>query len=110
MPWARILGNPQKVKHGGFGSKTADHLGLSPTSGIRNKTSTEWQTLGWKPTCKCGTDETVPAVVLDPFAGTGTTGLVAKKLGRKAILIDLSESYCEMARKRVEEVSLPMRL
>lgn len=78
----------------------------------------EWQkwsnnhpptTLGWKPQCTCDA-ETKPAIVLDPFAGAGTVGKVAKSLGRQAILIDLSEKYCELARKRVEEVPLPISL
>lgn len=41
-------------------------------------------------------------VVLDPFGGAGTTGLVANRLGREAILIDLNPSYCEMAARRIE--------
>jgi len=40
--------------------------------------------------------------VLDPFGGAGTTGLVADRLGRNAILIELNPEYCEMARKRIE--------
>lgn len=36
---------------------------------------------------------TNPAVVLDPFAGSGTTGLVARRLGRRAILCDLNHQY-----------------
>jgi DNA modification methylase len=43
-------------------------------------------------------------VVLDPFAGSGTTGVVAKRLGRKAILIDCVESYCALARDRIKKV------
>jgi len=42
--------------------------------------------------------------VLDPFCGSGTTGVVAKKLGRKAILIDCVESYCAMSRDRIKKV------
>ena len=42
-------------------------------------------------------------IVLDVFAGSGTTGLVAKKLGRNFILIDNSMEYCILATKRVEK-------
>jgi DNA modification methylase len=38
--------------------------------------------------------------VLDPFAGSGTTGKVALELGRSAILIELNPAYAEMARDR----------
>jgi site-specific DNA-methyltransferase (cytosine-N4-specific) len=39
-------------------------------------------------------------VVLDPFAGSGTTGKVALELGRSALLVELSPDYCELARDR----------
>ena len=45
--------------------------------------------------------DTVPAVVLDPFGGSGTVGLVAERLQRDAILIELSSKYADMARKRI---------
>ena len=58
-------------------------------------------TTGWQPTCKCDPqDDTGGSVVLDPFGGSGTVGLVAKRMGRDAILIDASAEYCEMARNR----------
>ena len=41
--------------------------------------------------------------VLDPFGGSGTTGLVANNLGRDAILIELNEEYVEIAKKRLGE-------
>ncbi|MCS4537870.1 MAG: site-specific DNA-methyltransferase [Thaumarchaeota archaeon] len=43
-------------------------------------------------------------VVLDPFNGVGTTTLVAKKLGRRYVGIDVSEEYCRIAKKRLMEV------
>jgi DNA modification methylase len=39
--------------------------------------------------------------VLDPFGGSGTTGLVADRLGRNAVLIELNSEYAEMGRERV---------
>ncbi len=42
-------------------------------------------------------------VVLDPFSGSGTTSLVAQRLGRKYLGIDCVPEYCEMARQRLEQ-------
>jgi DNA modification methylase len=51
----------------------------------------------------------VPAVVLDCFAGSGTTLLVAQRLGRRSIGIELSESYCQMSRERIaQEMAKPI--
>ena len=41
--------------------------------------------------------------VLDPFGGAGTTGLVADRLQRDAVLIELSPAYAEMARDRIRD-------
>lgn len=40
-------------------------------------------------------------VVLDPFCGSGSTGVACAKLGRSFIGIDISEKYCEQARRRI---------
>ena len=44
----------------------------------------------------------IGGVVLDPFAGAGTTGVVAKKQGKNSILIELNPDYCEIIKKRLE--------
>jgi site-specific DNA-methyltransferase (adenine-specific) len=43
-------------------------------------------------------------IVLDPFFGSGTTGAVAKKLGRRYIGIELDPTYIEVARQRIADV------
>ena len=57
------------------------------------------QTTGWQPTCAHDAP-TVPCTTLDPFIGSGTTALVAKQLGRRAIGIDLSAESLTLAVKR----------
>jgi len=49
-------------------------------------------------------------IILDPFCGVGTTCLVAKKLGRRYIGIDISEKYCEIAERRIRNASLEVSL
>ncbi len=60
--------------------------------------------LGWQPNCECDA-EVVPAVVLDPFGGSGTTAGVAVKHGRNAILCELNEEYAALIPSRVESIS-----
>jgi DNA modification methylase len=56
---------------------------------------------GWTQACDCATDATEAGIVLDPFAGAGTTCLVAKDHGRRFVGIELNPEYVAMAQKRV---------
>lgn len=58
------------------------------------------KTIGWQPTCKCNAD-IVPATVLDPFLGSGTTAKTANEMIRNAIGIDLKTDYTNMAEGRI---------
>ena len=59
------------------------------------------KTIGWMPTCKCNAGFE-PGTVLDPFAGSGTVGVVAKEQGKNAILIEVSPEYVEIIKNRLE--------
>lgn len=106
-PFARVMGARIPAEGRGSGNlarKLADgngrdrlntHLGSSVPR-APSSTLTE----GWKPTCACGADS-VPATVIDCFAGAGTTGCVAKELNRRFIGIELNEDYVRMAEERI---------
>ena len=42
-------------------------------------------------------------MVVDPFAGSGTTGIAALSLGRSCLLIDNNPTYCQKAIRRLRE-------
>jgi DNA modification methylase len=54
-----------------------------------------------EPCIKAGSPE--GGVVLDPFGGSGTTGIVAQSLNRQAILIELNKDYINIAKKRINK-------
>ncbi|MEQ1765737.1 MAG: DNA methyltransferase [Pyrinomonadaceae bacterium] len=49
-------------------------------------------------------------LILDPFAGSGTTAVVAKKLGRRFVAIESDEEYCLLAAKRLELAETDMSI
>jgi hypothetical protein len=69
-------------------------------SGERTTTTT---TTGWQPTCKCVDAGITPAIVIDPFSGAATTFLVAKKLNRNAIGIELNKEYINISDRRLKK-------
>ena len=57
-------------------------------------------TIGWQTSCAHEAGP-VPSVVLDPFCGSGTTGVVALRHGRSFVGIELNAEYIELARERI---------
>ena len=78
---------------GGVGT---ENLGIP--AGERNRRIT-----GYACACDEPTADTTPAIVLDPFGGTGTTALVASVLGRHGISVDMSADYCRLAGWRTSD-------
>lgn len=99
-------------RHAGFNKRWDAMEKAEQCSGMRNKRSV-W-TVATKPYAEAHFATYPPelirpcilagcpvgGVVLDPFAGSGITALVANELGRKAVLIELNKDYCDLAMKR----------
>lgn len=104
-PWERVVevvgGGPQRgnVKaRDGIGDDTKGSAGQA---WMRWKAEHPNRDLGFRPTCACDAG-TVPCRVLDPFAGSGTTGRVARQLGLEFTGIEMNPEYAEMARANIE--------
>jgi DNA modification methylase len=123
-PWERVVELGDLVASGpnGLADKPrsssrrpdAGPLEERPTDGYGDLPRRERTTTGWWPSCEPNHDprnerhllQPVPAVVLDPFAGSGTTGMVANRLSRRAILIDLNGDYLKQQLKRNAQTPL----
>jgi DNA modification methylase len=78
------------------------------TSGFAQRLEKRTSTTGWRPSCSCDA-AIIPCIVLDPFMGAGTTGVVADRLNRVAIGIELSPKYARMAKRRIARDRLERR-
>jgi len=59
--------------------------------------------LAYCPTCTCGLDTSIPGIVLDPFVGSGSSLIAARRLGLRGVGCDLSGPYLrDIARNRLE--------
>ena len=103
----RISPRPLSIEHfATFPPELVERCLLAGTSGhgVCAECGAPWIWLvgaGWRPTCECAWQDPRPAVVLDPFGGAGTVGLVARRMGREAILVEVSEHYAAISADRM---------
>jgi hypothetical protein len=118
-PWEQVI----KATGGTIGRSWNNHEGdidngraqphdQERLHGRNDKPAYERELVGWRPTCLCRGQhgKTQSCLVLDPFAGSGTTGRVAIELRRRAILLDLAygHDYGPLAKKRTSNVQTGM--
>lgn len=99
-PWARVVergANPDGILGRGNGRHIHDFNPLA--KGVHVDAASKH--IGWQPGCSCPPADPVPQVVLDPFLGSGTTAMVADRLGRDCVGIELNETYARMAEDRI---------
>jgi hypothetical protein len=110
-PWRRVVERDRTFESG---SGRAGHMpegknghglqgGGARALDIRRGPVVHTTTTGWTPTCTCPTTATVPCTVLDCFSGAATTGVVALRLGRRYVGIELNPEYIAMSHKRIAE-------
>jgi DNA modification methylase len=120
MPWTRVLvptpeykkllggdwSNPNADESEGRGHFKKNGGAKSEQRPVKRDApsiTASYITLDYQPSCDCPNDlKPVPAIVLDPFVGSGTTAATAKGLGRDYIGIELNETYAkELAEPRI---------
>jgi len=113
-PWRRIVEvvytNEANRSTNGPRSKENRHKAFG-SAGFDTRYRRCTRTVGWRPFCECldtlfVSADPKPALVLDPFAGAGTTGVVCKKLGRQFAGIELNAEYAALAERRIESTEV----
>lgn len=101
-PWARVVESDSQQEQENW-SGAARGNGCMVGGGHEGRTG-QWsasaQTLGWRPTCTCpDAGEPRPALVLDPFAGSGRTGVTAQRMFLDFVGVELNPDYAEMSER-----------
>ena len=104
-PWERVVVKGDPINQSWAPGTRKAHIEAKGKHGSTSVFSTDVIrpniTIGWRPTCTCENEGKGRCIVLDPFAGSGTTLWVAEHYGRDSIGIELSPEYCELINKRM---------
>lgn len=99
-PVRRVWESSRRPTRPGKTTKTA---GLGATKTGRRDTRrhvTEYKTTGWAPACQCNAGRR-PSLILDPFAGHGTTAIAALHESREFVMADVDPENCRAMKERV---------
>ncbi len=109
-PWARVVettDDPKikelQARRFADADESRNNPEMSKVNGNEYAALHKSVTLGWRPTCRCPEQEPRPALVLDPFSGSGRTGLTAIRMGLDYVGVELSPEYVEMSRKLLKQ-------
>lgn len=112
-PWERVIEKTRTFESGSGQSGNAPVGKYGPglqgggeTGDVRREPCVHSKTIGWQPGCTCGA-AAVPCVVFDPFNGSGTTGAVARRHGRRYVGLELNREYIGMAVDRISRAERP---
>jgi len=109
--WTREVQSESTWKARKTAGATAGNMGVSETyqnavHGNRkehNLSPLNRQFKGWQPSCSCEKNDGLGrSIVLDPFAGSGTTCAVAAELGRDFVGVELNPEYIKLAEERIQ--------
>ena len=104
-PWERVVGRGTATNQH---AHRVFHESVGYGRKMRAGDPSHVCTLRWEPTCSHDAD-VVPATVLDPFSGSGTTGVVALRHGRSFIGIEINPDYINMSHKRIGNIHMAIK-
>lgn len=102
-PYRRLLKRERVPTRPGADTKTIGKSAMEKGNRDPLRHVTKTEAIGWALDCPCGAVRK-PCTVLDPFAGSGTTGMVARRMGRASVLIELNEKYLPLIHARIKEL------
>jgi DNA modification methylase len=113
VAWRMACGSNQSGQYSGQARKQYHSSRAQDASEVKRRILEGMNrrvTIDWKPTCQCVSAKPVPCTVLDPFVGSGTTGTVAIRNGRRFIGMDANPVYIDMANDRILKSIVPVYL